>query len=151
MSFLKRKEEHYNLFISEENKRSFRILLQNISLLLNNAKHDAQAKVVLKISEQLEQEDNVAFVKMMNGVDMWGGSGAVWEVWIDNEELRRQFNHELIALIDLMRKSDIMISYGIEPIRDFFKKEVYRRKNYIGMGLIVVIVILLLILFFTVF
>lgn len=60
------------------------------------------------------------FVKATNSLDMWGGSGAVWEVYIGAAEEAKTFESEMVKLIDLMEESNILGS-GIKPIRRIFK------------------------------
>jgi len=65
----------------------------------------------------------VQFVKLINGVDMWGGAGAVWEAYIENEEKQRKFEKEMLLLIELMKRTNIMGS-GAKSIEKIFKKNI---------------------------
>lgn len=57
-----------------------------------------QAQVVKSLIELLSKQKNEEFVKLVNGVDMWGGSGAVWEVHIEDRRNTREFEIEMIKL-----------------------------------------------------
>ena len=50
---------------------------------------------------------------------MWGGSGAVWEVYIENKVEAKVFEKEIINLINLMEKSKIL-GRGKKPNKKIF-------------------------------
>ena len=53
---------------------------------------------------------------------MWGGSGAVWEVYFEDKNLQRKFSFEMLQLINLMEKTKVLGS-GIKPLKKLFEKE----------------------------
>lgn len=67
----------------------------------------AQSNFVEKLLRLLVVEDTEQFLKEIDTVDMWGGSGAVWEVYIANKELATQFEKSMIDLINLMEETKI--------------------------------------------
>ena len=96
---------------------------EKMILLLRDNSFSAQADWVQKINESLNKNDISDFIKNLNSVNMWGGSGAVWEVGefkTKNEE--KEFGKQLIKLVELMNNNGI--SHGkAKAVAKFFKKE----------------------------
>ncbi|HEX7906388.1 MAG TPA: hypothetical protein VF487_21085 [Chitinophagaceae bacterium] len=109
-------------------RESYLIILTNLVQILSNASLIAQAQVAQTLIGLLEQQKDEQFIKFLNGVDMWGGSGAVWEVNIEEVGKNREFEMEIIKLIDLMKETNIL-GKGIKPIRKIFEENVKRNKN----------------------
>ncbi|GGH26765.1 hypothetical protein FAZ19_18400 [Sphingobacterium alkalisoli] len=107
----------------EENRReSFAIILANTAKILEEADLLQHAEIVSNIAKALCIKDDKEFIKRINGIEMWGGSGAVWEVYIDNKGAKKEFENEMIRLIDLMEDVGIL-GRGIKPIRKIFINE----------------------------
>jgi len=68
----------------------------------------------------MSQQNISLFVKLINGIDMWGGAGAVWEVHIENKVDAKTFENEMLRLINLMEKTKVL-GKGIKPIRRIFE------------------------------
>ena len=118
----KTKESEEKIFLLVEKAREdYLILFENIEEILRNGKHYAQAEVVKKIAEILVGNDYPKFKKEINSVNMWGGSGAVWEVYFQEESLQKKFNVEMLALINLMERTKIL-GGGIKPLKKLFKQ-----------------------------
>ena len=96
--------------------------LKNIEVILRKDELFGQANVVVNLMQKLIAEDYQIFVNDINSVNMWGGSGAVWEVYFENKTLQRKFNFEMLELINLMEKTKILRS-GIKPLKKLFEKE----------------------------
>ncbi|SEA98945.1 hypothetical protein SAMN05443667_11464 [Flavobacterium gillisiae] len=119
---LRIRESDENIFLLlEKSKEDYLIIIKNIEEILREGKNNAQANVVEKISEILIEKDFPKFKKEINSVDMWGGSGAVWEVYFHNENLQRKFNNQMLKLIDLMERTKI-IGRGIKPLKKLFRR-----------------------------
>ena len=103
--------------------QSYRPILTKLSKYLMASDHEGQALFINKLIELIDKEDLTLFVKMINTVDMWGGSGAVWEVDIRDKDLSRKFEREIINLIDLMVKTKISLSSRrLMSIKKFFEE-----------------------------
>jgi len=86
-------------------------VLDRLIILLRSNSFDGQGELVEKIKDDLLNSDIESFKTKLNSVDMWGGSGAVWEVGgfkTINDE--KEFQLEIIKLAELMRKSGIKCS-----------------------------------------
>jgi hypothetical protein len=54
--------------------------LNELVRLLAKHDHHGKARVVQGLVEALQAGNQTEFVTLLHSVDMWGGSGAVWEV-----------------------------------------------------------------------
>jgi hypothetical protein len=73
--------------------------------------------------EFFRNEDFHEFLNLINGIDMWGGSGAVWEVYIENKIDVKEFESQMLKLILLMENTKIM-GRGIQPIKKLFEENI---------------------------
>lgn len=106
----------------KNSKHRYLNTLKNIEIILRNEGLFSQANVIDNLTQNLIAEDYQIFINDINSVDMWGGSGAVWEVHFENKTLQRKFNIEMIELINLMKITKVLGS-GIEPLKKLFKEE----------------------------
>lgn len=116
--FMKNKKVDYELVNRESEK--FLFVLNVILQLLNKYEYNAQAEFIQKLLDLLSQQNIILFSKLINGIDMWGGSGAVWEVYIEDKTDTMVFENEMLKLIDLMEQTKIL-GRGIKPIRKIFE------------------------------
>lgn len=123
----------FNIFgIKFDNRKIFELIkkaksdyidtLKNIEEILIKGNHFGQANVVENLMQNLIDENYQTFIKDINSVNMWGGSGAVWEVYFENENQQRNFNFEMVELISLMEKTKVLGS-GIKPLKKLFKND----------------------------
>lgn len=122
---MKNKKEDFELAYDE--RKNFLSILRIIFQLLNKASHNAQAEFIQKIIKLLEQQNISLFIKLINGVDIWGGAGAVWEVHIENKSDAKIFESEMLKLINLMEQTKIL-GKGIKPIRKIFENNLLSSK-----------------------
>ena len=104
------------------------MVLSKLRELLNKANLTAQAQVIETLVSLLELQRINEFLKLLNGLDMWGGSGAVWEVYIEDVTLAQEFEIEIIKLIDLMEKTNVLAK-GIKPIRKVLRNTLNDRNK----------------------
>ncbi len=116
--FIKNKKEDFELAYDE--RKIFLSILRTIFQLLNKASHNAQAEFIQKLIGLLEQQNISLFIKLINGVDIWGGAGAVWEVHFENKSDAKIFESEILKLIKLMEQTKIL-GKGIKPISKIFE------------------------------
>ncbi|NQZ75251.1 MAG: hypothetical protein HRT61_03940 [Ekhidna sp.] len=107
---------------------TFLVVLSKLRELLNKANLTAQAQVIETLVSLLELQRINEFLKLLNGLDMWGGSGAVWEVYIEDVTLAQEFEIEIIKLIDLMEKTNVLAK-GIKPIRKVLRNTLNDRNK----------------------
>lgn len=106
--------------LSDEDERNYLVILNKIYQILLNS-NPSQSQVIKKLIDLINQKNNIEFNKLINSVDMWGGSGAVWEVFIENKNDASDFEAQMILLINLMEKTNFL-GTGIKPIRKLFEK-----------------------------
>lgn len=109
----------YSELVNQE-KDKFLTVLNSISQLLMNAGYKGQAGVIFKLVNLIYENNLNQFRKLLNGVDMWGGAGAVWEVYIDNESEAMMFKKEMFRLIQLMEKVDTVADH-VTSLKAFFE------------------------------
>ena len=114
------KTEVFELIRNAESK--YLDTLKNIEAILRKEELFGQENIVKNLMQNLITEDYQIFIDKINSVDMWGGSGAVWEVYFENQDLQRKFNFEMLELINLMEKTKILGS-GIKPLKKLFQRE----------------------------
>jgi len=95
-------------------------ILNSINQYLVMSDNMAQSKFIERLLNLLKEKHVDEFIKLINGIDMWGGAGAVWEVYIENKEEQKKFEKQMLSLIELMKKTDIMGS-GIKSIEKIFR------------------------------
>lgn len=98
----------------------FSILMTLFDHLKKNG-HNSQADFIEELIQLLNQENFSLFIQSLNGVNMWGGAGAVWEVYIEDKESSKEFEKSVIKLINIMEQTKIL-GKGIKPIRKLFEK-----------------------------
>lgn len=115
---MKNKKEDFELVYAE--RQNFLSILSVIFQILNKTSNNAQAEFIQKLIELIDQHNISLFIKLINGVDLWGGAGAVWEVHIENKSVAKVFENEMLKLINLMEQTKIL-GKGIKPIRKIFE------------------------------
>lgn len=115
--FKRNKSKNWEAVLSE--KLNYLSIFEKLIQYLNISGNDAQAGVVKKLTELMERDNKEQFIKLLNSASMWGGSGAVWEVYINDKVIEKEFQKEIVHLIDLMERTRIL-GKGIKPIRKAF-------------------------------
>lgn len=108
--------------IVKEYKTDFQDLLPKVEATLISGNHFGQARVIATLRRLLDENNMEAFITELQSVNMWGGSGAVWEVGFQDEALEIKFAEEMIKLIDLMKQSEIDI-HRSNSVRKLFVKQ----------------------------
>ena len=99
------------------------IILNKILEILKLSNVEFQTYTLENLIQLLYQKDDQQFIKGINGIEMWGGSGAVWEIYIEDEIYYRKFQIEIINLINLMEDINIL-GKGVKPIRKLFQNDI---------------------------
>ena len=97
--------------------------MENIMKLLNENNFTAQAIAFQKPIEYLRLDNTEKFLETYNSVDIWGGSGAAWEVGgFLSQQSERQFLVSFRKLIDLMKNTGVK-NNRTENISKLFLKQ----------------------------
>jgi hypothetical protein len=104
-------------------KDEWNTTLEKMLVILRDNSHSSQADWVRKIHGSLYRNDITDFIKKLNSVDMWGGSGAVWEVGRFNTlDEEKDFGRQIVRLEELMKTN--RISHGkAKSVARYFRKE----------------------------
>ncbi len=105
------------------NKGDLEILIKEIVSILREFSDNGQADYMDRLFESLSNDDKTKFVDMSKTVNIWGGSGAVWEVWIDDRKKEKDFQNAMIKFARLLNDNGID-NHGISSIKTLFEKEV---------------------------
>lgn len=105
----------------ENSKDDYLNVFKNIGILLNNEKLFGQFNAIENLTITLINKEYEKFIKEINGINMWGGSGAVWEVYFQNASSQREFNIQMLQLINIMEETKV-IGKGIKPLKKLFKE-----------------------------
>ena len=98
-------------------------MTQLLGLLRDNG-FTHQANAIRKPLQYLYNSDQKKFVKYLLTVDIWGGSGAAWEVYgFKSREVEKEFESCFIKLVELMKQTGIENGKA-ESVAGFFKKNI---------------------------
>lgn len=110
------------------NKAEFEITLMKLIEILRDNAFRYQADAVRRVLSALSINDNHEFLKTIKSVDMWGGSGAVWEVYGFQTKLDEiEFWKQIIRLTDLMKEVGIK-SRPAYSVANTFRNEINNGK-----------------------
>lgn len=101
------------------NSDDFILNLINIKSQLNVFEHKGQIEFLDLLLFHLNNQNYFEFHKSLLSADMWGGSGAVWEVEIFDKNKMILVQKYIIDLINLMEECKIK-KMSIKSIRKLF-------------------------------
>lgn len=105
------------------NKQQLVDTMTRIVEILNANGYNAQADAVNKPLQYLRQDDIDNFLTSFKTVDIWGGSGAAWEVdSFSTKQVEREFESYFIRLSELLKETGIKFRPA-EQIASIFKKD----------------------------
>ena len=102
--------------LSLQEKLEYRNILNVIGEILLRLNFLGQYQVISDLLNLLDKNEDMIFIKELNGVNMWGGAGAVWEVGIQEKKDEITFINKLIELIDFMETTNVL-GRGIKSIK----------------------------------
>ncbi len=120
-----KKNTEDNFVLLEEKLPKFLIALNKLMYLLSSSENVAQASFVFQLIKLINQKQINQFIKLINGVNMWGGAGAVWEVYIEDKTIMEDYEKVMLEVIQLMEETKI-IGKGIKPIKKIFEQNLKR-------------------------
>lgn len=116
-----RKNQVYDITVVLEERSNYLSEMAALKQILNSSRNYAQASFIQKLMDLFSSDDIFNFIKLLNGVEMWGGSGPVWEVYIEDKIQAEEFETSILSLIRLMEKTKIM-GGRITPIKKIFEE-----------------------------
>lgn len=88
--------------------------------ILSENGNEAQERFVGRLKMLLAHGEFEKFHHELNTLSMWGGAGAVWEVYIEDKVRNSKFEHAIVELINLMENSQ-RIGRNLKSIRRMFR------------------------------
>lgn len=102
-----------------DNREAILNNLRSLAECLEHNDYQGQASFVIKLYDLLDNYQLEPFISKISGAGMWGGAGAVWEVYMADKESHVQFAKLMIYLIDLLAECYIT-NVRIASNRDIF-------------------------------
>ena len=118
--------EKQNIDLVLVSRQDYIEVFESLIDCLRNGGHNGQANFVEKLKNLIDEGNIASFVEQITSVNMWGGAGAVWEVYFHNANEGKLFQKEMIRLIDLMVKTNISQS-RVNSIRTLFDGDLYSK------------------------
>ena len=75
--------------------------------------------ILTKIRIAAKQHDNETFKKLIISRELFGGAGAMWEIWIEDKQLHTIFEKQFCDFLDLLKKMGIK-NGRINQVRQIF-------------------------------
>jgi uncharacterized protein YfaS (alpha-2-macroglobulin family) len=109
-----------------QKKEELETSLKKIISILDQSNNSPQARVMESALNSLKTNNEKEFTEISKSVDLWGGSGAVWEVNIEDKALSKTFYFELLKFTELLKENRIS-NYGIRSIANFLERLVNKK------------------------
>ena|ERR1043165_1083002 len=105
---------------SNENLISLSHIISNLCDTLTKTGHVGWVDYLSKIEVTAQQHNHEAFNSYVVSNEIFGGAGAMWEIWIEAIDLRIQFEKQFCEFVDLLKNIGVS-NVRIDQIREGFK------------------------------
>jgi hypothetical protein len=92
---------------SEENVNELMKLSDQLGDILIKSGYGFRVDYISQIRLAAEGSDIAAFKNLVMSDELFGGSGALWEIWIEDEECRNGFTKVFREYVDHLKKMGI--------------------------------------------
>lgn len=99
--------QEYNINFLEEDVRKLSNLIEELNNILINTGFGTFIDTLNQIRLAAENKDETNFVKNIINNTLFGGAGALWEIYIENVKIRKEFVEKFCVLIDHFKKMGI--------------------------------------------
>lgn len=82
-------------------------LIDELSMTLMKADRTSYIKLLSEIKDAAQNKDNETFKKLVISNSLFGGAGAMWEIWIDDTQLQSTFERQFYLFVDTLQKMGI--------------------------------------------
>lgn len=106
---------------SDDNVKALTKLSDQLGDILIKSGYGFGVDYLSQIRLSADKHDNERFKTLVISRELFGGSGAIWEIWIEDIELRKQFNIIFCDYIDLLKKMGVK-NGRINQVRNYFDK-----------------------------
>jgi len=83
-------------------------IISNIIDILKDTAHSAQTDFLVRLIDSFERRNFEKFIEDINGAELWGGSGSVWDVEMPDSMSRDRLDRSLIDLLKQMSNGNIL-------------------------------------------
>ena len=124
--FHRNKVNPLEVHINNNDWQNYEIIIESIMYFLDRSNNVGQYKVMEEILQSVKLKDKYSFLAKIHTANVWGGSGAVWEVWFDNKDYEDEFQKQIIKLCELLEENGNNQGY-IRSRKKLFEKEIKSR------------------------
>jgi hypothetical protein len=95
------------LDFSDDNLIRLSRLTNSLGDTLIKAGYGFYVDLLSQITLAAEQHDEEKFRKYVISKELFGGSGALWEIWIEDKDLRKTFDNQFCHFVDILKEIGI--------------------------------------------
>ena len=106
---------------SDDNVEALTKLSDQLGDTLIKAGYGYGVDHISQIRLAADRQDDEAFKNLVISRELFGGAVAIWEIWIENKQLRKIFNKQFCDYVDLLKIMGIK-NERIDQIRMDFDK-----------------------------
>jgi hypothetical protein len=99
----------------------YQTVISEIITCLDKNGSTAQAEVMREVLASVISRSEEKFLKKLYTADLWGGSGAVWEIGFQAKDEEEKFQRHIIEFCKLL-EVDRISKYSIRGIRKLFER-----------------------------
>ncbi len=110
---------HRPLDFSDEKLSKLSYSIESLRQTLMYAGFNCYAEQLLKIKDASERKDSQSFREQLNCRVLFGGFGAMWEIWISDQVLMARFEKQFREFLDTLEGIGIK-NNKIEQIKRVF-------------------------------
>lgn len=118
-NFLNRQEKHIDF--SELNVQLLTTLSDEMGETLIKAGFGFWVDYLSQIRLAADTQNEEEFKRLIISNELFGGAGAIWEIWIEDGQLRAEFNKQFCDYVDLLKTMGIK-NERINQVRSTFDK-----------------------------
>lgn len=109
-----------NIDFSDDNVERLTKLLDELEDTLIKAHFGNYVDYLSQIRLTTENHDSETFKKLIISRELFGGAGALWEIWIEDKKSRELFNKQFCEFVDILKEMGIK-NARVNQVRKGFK------------------------------
>lgn len=106
---------------SSENILELNSTINKLYDIILSAGFEVYVDLLLQIKESAKEKDQEKFKNLIINQSLFGGAGALWEIWIESDDIRVQFEKQFCHFVDVIKKMGIK-NNRIEQVREILSK-----------------------------
>jgi hypothetical protein len=79
------------------------------------------ARFLTNLIDVFESNDSALYIEKLNGVEMWGGAGAIWELELDDSDKQARLDRLIFDLLSKM-DSEKILGKRAKSVYPYFKQ-----------------------------